>query len=264
MDRRGVLRLLALSSLGLAGCNSDSNGGRFRKEPTTDGRERAAETLSEPARDVLRVVAGVSLVDDAWTVRVSAGNTAGAPATAEFTGVVSLADDGGRIESDPVEQTVPPGETTSFDIPLAAPGDLSYTEETTLRYDGFELRLLVDGEPKSGVCPDAETVVPTGNGCAYRNPNRTYVTVEYDGDWEGSVNADAFSTSVSRAEDGAPPGYDTSYIDVGDDAETVAASIFKTDDGDGELVVNVHNDGIVVASDSTTDPDEIVQVTATL
>jgi len=263
MDRRGVLRLLALSSLGLAGCNSDSDGGRFRKE-TTEGRETGAETLSEPARDVLRVAAGVSLVDDTWTVRVTAGNTADAPATAEFTGVVSLADGGGRIESDTVEQTVPPGETASFDLPLAAPGDLSYTEETTLRYDGFVLRLLVDGEPKSGICSDAETVVPTGSGCEYRNPNRTYVTVEYGGDWEGSVNADAFSTSVSRAEDGAPPGHDTSYIDVGDDVGTVAASIFKADDGDGELVVRVHDDGIVVASDSTTDPEDIAQATATL
>ena len=203
-------------------------------------------------------------VSRAWTVRVSAGNAADAPATAEFTSVVSLADDDGRIESEPVEQTVPPGETVSFDIPLAASSDLDYTERTTLRYDGFELRLLVDGEPKSGICSDSETVVPTGDGCAYRSPNRTYVTVEYDGDWEGSVNADAFSTSVSRAEDGAPPGQDTSYIDVGDDVETVAASIFKTDDGDGKLVVNVHNAGLVVASDSTTDPEDIVQVTATL
>lgn len=262
MDRRGVLRVLALSSLGIAGCNSNG-GGRFRKETTTS-EQRDEVTLTESVSDVLRVAIGLSLTDETWVVSVSAGNSASAPATAEFTGVAVLDGDAGRITSEPVERTIDAGETQSFDIELAASDDLTYTERTTLRFHGFELRLLADGEPLTAACPSPEHIVATGEGCLYQDPNETYVTVEYGGSWAGSVYADAFSTSVNSADDGAPPGQSLSYIDVGDDVGTVAANIFKTDDGDGELTVSVHHDGSVVASDSATESDDIVHLTATL
>lgn len=80
------------------------------------------------------------------------------------------------------------------------------------------------------------------------------VRISYDGDWQGSINADGSSRSV----DGS--GTETFDIDS-DNPFSVAANAQKQDDSSGELTVEILKDGEVVAEQSTTAEYGLAQAT---
>lgn len=267
MDRRSVLGLVSTAlGVGLAGCNGEQEESRFEGAPggasgdvgDVDGGGQ------RPAHEVLRIDGWVGYVDDSgtWRIRARVRNTADHAVSAEFVGEVRL-QDGSRLVSERASRTVDGNGRRLLTLDLAEEGDLSYGERTGLVFEGFELRVLVDGQPEPGICASTDLTEPAERGCTYRAPNATFVTVEYAGDWEGSLKVDEDSVAIDRAEDGAPDGYATSYLDVDDDAEFVTVNLGKADGGDGELTVAVHHDGEVVATDSATAPDESAFVSAT-
>lgn len=80
------------------------------------------------------------------------------------------------------------------------------------------------------------------------------VRISYDGEWQGSINADGASRSV----DGS--GTETFDIDK-DNPMSIAANGQKKDDGSGELTVEILKDGEVVSEQSTTAEYGMAQTT---
>lgn len=256
MDRRSVLRGLAASTVAFAGCNSGGGDDRFGEGTETGER-------TQQAGELLRVVGGVTGSDGTWKVAVVAENTGDRPVTASFTGQILLPDRGRTFETETVERTVDRRGLTGFDLVAVTADDLTYRERTALQFEGYTVRVLVDGTPQPANCANDPFAVRRPEGCRYPVPDRTYLTVTYDGDWEGSVTVGERTVPVSRAEDGAPEGESVSYLDVASDEGTVAANLVTADDGTG-LTVDLHHDGEVVASDSVERPEGIALVRAAL
>jgi hypothetical protein len=80
------------------------------------------------------------------------------------------------------------------------------------------------------------------------------VRIKYDGEWSGSVGGDGSSRSVD--------GSGTETFDVDGDPYIVSANAQKRDSGSGELVVEILQDGEVIASKRTSAEYGVAQVTS--
>ncbi|WP_135827293.1 hypothetical protein [Halorussus halobius] len=80
------------------------------------------------------------------------------------------------------------------------------------------------------------------------------VRVEFDGEWQGSITTDGSSRSVQ--------GSGTESFTVTGDPFIVSANAQKQSDGDGELTVQIREDGEVISEQSTTAAHGVAQVTS--
>lgn len=80
------------------------------------------------------------------------------------------------------------------------------------------------------------------------------VRVEYEGDWSGSISAGGSARSVD--------GSGTEVLDIeAEDVNIVSANAQKQDDSSRELLIQILEDGEVVAEQSTTAEFGVAQVT---
>ncbi|WP_124195064.1 hypothetical protein [Natrarchaeobius chitinivorans] len=118
---------------------------------------------------------------------------------------------------------------------------------TTFGLSGCASDLDVEEEPETEPEEEAEEGDETANG------NQGFqVRVVYDGDWAGAAGTEGSTSSIE--------GHGEEIIDV-DDSDIISANAQKQDDSDRELVIQILEDGEVVAEESTTAGYGVAQVT---
>lgn len=113
-------------------------------------------------------------------------------------------------------------------------------------------RALVKGSGQVTDPADTAAALPDGTGAV--PPDGIYVRVDYSGTWQGSYGTVSSTAQVKGSGEKMYP--------VTDRQEPVVASIRKTDNGDGDLVVGIYCDGQEVKSAGTSDPAGSVSITA--
>lgn len=104
-----------------------------------------------------------------------------------------------------------------------------------------------ESETETTIQSDSETETSTAEA-AYT------VRVSFDGEWKGSISAGGSSKSIE--------GTGSENFTVTGDPFVVAANAQKQSDGDGELTVQILQDGEVVGEESTTASYGVAQVTS--
>lgn len=252
-----------LTGVGLAGCSSsgddsgNGNGG--------DGGDQTS-TPSNPASQ-LSAEGFATAEDGVIQAEMSVQNPTQQSVTADFSAEMVLDEDRGTLSSDPSEQTIPAGESNRFRVDIAETSILQFEELIGLVFEGFQLKLYINGESQPEACPDSELSNPNSEGCGYPfGLSPIYVEVEYDGNWQGAVGSGGNTRSVSRSSIsyGAPQGYSTSYITIDGDANIVSANAQKQDDSNEELTIRIVHNGEVVEEQSTSSAYGVAQVSTNL
>lgn len=258
MTTRRKLLKIGASVCGItavAGCSSDDSDVVVQEQSETT----SAPTQTPSPASQLDVVGFVTGSSDAIQARVDAGNPVESPVTADFS--ASLLSSGvDDFISEPVEQTIPSGERSQFNIDIASRDAFDYEDESAFGYEPFTLQLSVNGEPLANTCPpvDVDYISSTQRGCEYVwGITTTYVEVEYSGDWQGAVSTTSSQRSVERASADLPAvsGSEVSYIDittVGEETPSiVSANAQKQEDNFEELTVRIIHQTETVAEQST-------------
>jgi len=255
MDRRTHLE--PTSNIGSDARPTDRAWSEERADGRADRDEPSRGTETATPLDVEGFLTAAS-EERVWQAQVAAENPTDHPVTAEFAATIAPTGSGDDIGSAPVERTVGPGERDRFRVDVVDPATLSFETVTAVAFEGFRLRIAVDGEPVPEIAPedadDRLRLTPTADGCAYPfGLDRTHVEVEYEGDWDGVVGVDEAQQTVSRGsvDFGSPDGHATSYVRVDDDARTVTANAQKRDGGDDPLTIRIVHRGEVVAQRRT-------------
>ncbi len=252
----------------VAGCSSSDSveGGQEQSEATS------TPTQTPSPASQLDVVGFVTGSGDTIQARVDAGNPAESPVTADFSASILLSG-ANDLTSEPVEQTIPSGERSQFNIDIATVEDISnYEAASAFNYEPFTLQLSVNGEPQENACAaDADFVSSTQQGCEYIwGLNPTYVEVEYSGDWQGAVSTTSGQRSVEKASADLPAvsGSEVSYItiaSVGEETPSiVSANAQKQEDNSEELTVRIIHQAETVAEQSTSAGFGVAQVSENL
>ncbi len=79
------------------------------------------------------------------------------------------------------------------------------------------------------------------------------VRIRYDGEWSGSISSEGSSRSVD--------GSGTQTIDIEDEPNIISANAQKQDDSSRELTIQILEDGVATAEESTTAEFGVAQVT---
>jgi hypothetical protein len=268
MERRRYLAAITstVSGFSLAGCSSDSDesGNTNSDDGGTSTRDGDGATPDSQLNVEGFFTASEQGNSSVLQAQVGAENPTDSSITATFAATISPAA-GRDISSDSVEKTIPSGEQETFRLDIVDWSSMAWEQLTSIYFRSFQFQIAVNGTPVGEVCPDADLVEPNSTGCEYTyGVFETYVEVEYDGNWQGAFGAGTTQRTVSRssAAFGAPEGFDTSYVNVNDDADIVSANAQKQDASSGELTIRiVHRDG-VYAEQSTSAEYGVAQVAA--
>lgn len=169
--------------------------------------------------------------------------------------------------SDSVEKTIPSGEQAEFRTDIVEVASMDWEQLSSIYFRSFQFQISVNGDPIPEVCPNADMVEPNSNGCEYSyGIFETYVEVEYSGNWQGSFGTESGQRTVSRgsASFGAPEGFETSYVNVDDDASIVSANAQKQDNSSEELTIRIIDRDSVYAEQSTSAGYGVGQVSANI
>jgi hypothetical protein len=248
----------------IAGCSSSESD--VSEQEQQDGSEQEQEESTTEPVSQLDVVGfyAANADEDKYQTPVTVSNPTEDSVTANFSSsfILSGAD---NLTSDPVEQTIPPGETSEFRIDVA-PNTQPYEILEALSYNPFTVQISVNGETKRNTCPDSaeslDTITATEQGCEYPyGAIQTYVQVEYSGDWQGSVSTGESSRSVDKSS--AYLSGPTSYMNVANLAETssiVSANAQKQEANSEELTIQIVHRGETLAEESTSSEFGLAQI----
>jgi hypothetical protein len=202
-----------------------------------------------------------------WLVEIDAANPTDQPITAEFSADLTIDDGRGELTAESSEQTIPADDSKRLQLSLADPSSLDFEQLVGVVFHGAQLRILVDGTVQADACPDTALSNPNDQGCEYPyGLSETHIEVEYGGDWKGAAGSGGNTRTVSRSSVpyGAPQGYDTSYVQVSNDANVVSANAQKQDDSGETLTIRIVHRDEVVAEQRTSASYGVAQVSTTL
>lgn len=234
MNRR---KYLAISGgmVALAGCSGETDNEQSGEEP----EEEEPEEESEPEDTGEAVFEITGIVND---VTFEEGDEVSIGGTIENTGdsdgeqTVKLIFEGEVVVED--ETSLSSGEETRWggiwDYSEFNPGTWEYVLETE---DDEETAEITIEEPQE-----------ESSDSGYQ------VRVRYNGEWSGSISGDGSSRSVD--------GSGTETFDVDGDPFIVSANAQKQDDSSNELVIEILEDGEVIASKRTSAGYGVAQVTS--
>ncbi|WP_280536612.1 hypothetical protein [Halopenitus sp. POP-27] len=241
MVRRRKVLIGIGTSVALAGCSGDTNNDQPEEnqesEPEEETEEEPEEESQSETEAVFEVVETVDETNFLSTDEISVG------------GVVE--NTGGSVGEQTVEIQDPAGNTVASEEVELESGEtynaVINIEPGTFQAGEYEIIILTEDDEVSYTITVSEPQEETGDS-GYQ------VRVRYDGEWSGSISGDGSSRSVD--------GSGTETFDVDGDPFIVSANAQKEDDSSDELVIEILEDGEVIASKRTSAEYGVAQVTS--